>query len=265
MSALRLLLHGRGAQGLVAFQVIALAPPLAVALWQGGIARLGILLAALLVALAWDGAVSVLRRRPLEPFGITTAILFALIISPQIPLWHLFVVLSLGCVIGELAFGGRGFSFVTPATVALALALLSLPGLTLNAPGTALALACLPGAALLLAAGLLDIRIVASFLAVLALLCGATQADTFAALAIASSLALVFLVGDPTSAAVTPLGRILHGALAGGLAWVFGGFPSAVPGPEAFIFAALVASIFAPLIDHLVVEFSILRRQRHHG
>ena len=259
------LMQGRGAGGLVAIQSLALLPPLGVSLWHGGTATLGILLAALLVVLIWDYAFAALRHRRFEPHGLTTAAIFTLFVPADMPLWHLVVVLSLGCVIGERIFGGRGFAFLSPATVALALGLLSLPDLTFVSPSSALALACLPGAALLLATGLLSLRIALSFLVVMILVLGVSSFETAIILLTTSSVALVFLICDPTSAAVTSWGRVLHGALAGGLAWVFAGLGDVPPGAGALVFAALMASLMAPLIDHIVLSFNAWRRQRHYG
>jgi Na+-transporting NADH:ubiquinone oxidoreductase subunit B len=258
-------LQGRGAMGMVAVQTIALIPPVAVTLWQGGVPAITILLAALLVVLVWDFAFSALRKRPFEPQGITTAAVFVLFVPVDIPIWHLAVVLSLGCVIGERIFGGRGFSFVAPATVALSLALLSLPDMVMPSQGVAVALACLPGAVLLWATGLLSLHIVIAFVLATGLAFGVTTPPEALALATALAAALLFLVADPTASAVTQSGRVVHGALAGGLVWVFGGFGATPPAPDALVFAALMASLMAPLVDHVVVSIGAARRRRRHG
>ena len=110
---------------------------------------------------------AVLRHRAFKPHGITTAAIFTLFVPPDMLLWHLVVVLSLGTVIGEHVFGGRGFAFLSPATVALALGLLSLPNMVLAAPDPVIALACIPGAVLLIAIGMLSVQIVLAFLGTL--------------------------------------------------------------------------------------------------
>ena len=255
-------IRGRGAAGLVALQAAALAPPAAVVLWQGGAPVAGLLALSLAVALGWDYVFAVLRRRAFEPQGMTTAAIVVLVLPAGVPPWHLIVALSLACVVGEKVFGGRGFGFLSPATVALTLALLSLPGLEPRSPDAALALACLPGALLLLATGVLSLSVALPFLAVLVLAPGAA-ADPMA-LATAVSVVTVFLICDPTAAAVTPAGRVLYGLLAAGLARVFAG-GAAIPGPEALIFAALMASLMAPLTDHLVLAADGWHRRRRHG
>ncbi len=249
-------------------QGIAALPPLAVLLLDGGTTVSVVLAAALVVALGWDYLFAALRHRTIIPTGLTTAVIFTLFAPADMPLWHLVVVVSLGCVIGELVFGGRGFAFLSPATVALALLLLSLPDATLRAPSAAMALACLPGAALLLGTGLLSLRVAAGFALALGVAVGVTDAAGAVPVLIACSAALVFLVCDPTTGAVTPLGRIAHGVLAGGLVWVFSlgapGTPGA-PGPDALVFAALLGSLFAPLLDHIAITIAARRRRPRHG
>lgn len=63
----------------------------------------------------------------------------------------------------------------------------------------------------------------------------------------ATMLGAFFIATDPVSAATTPRGRLIFGALTGVLVWlirVFGGYPDGVA------FAVLLANITVPLIDH---------------
>lgn len=255
----------RGADGVVVIQGVALTLPVAVAAWLGGLPFLGVLIASLVVVSAWDYIFAALRHRPFKLYGITTAAIFSLFVPPEMPLWHLVVVLSLGTIIGEHVFGGRGFAFMSPATVALALGLLSLPNMVMTAPEPAVALACLPGVILLLVFGVLSVPISLTFLAVLFLVFMPTTPPEALNLLTACSVGLIFLVCDPTSAAVTGMGRVVHGALAGGLVWVFSGIGVDSPPPDALVFAALMASLFAPLIDHGVVAINGVWRRRRYG
>lgn len=253
----------RGADGLVMLQVAALAPPVVVAAWFGGVAFMGILVTALIVALAWDFIFAALRHRPFKLHGIPTAAIFAFFVPAEIPLWHLIVVLSLGTVFGEHIFGGRGFSFASPATVALALVPVSLPNMALVLPEPSVALACLPGAVLLMWFGALSVPIAIAFLVTIGLAYGVTTPTDAIGLIVASSVSLVFLVCDPLSASATGLGRLLYGVLAGGLAWLLSGFGGALVA-EALVFAALLASLFAPLIDTIAIAINgIWRRRRY--
>ncbi|CDG17889.1 electron transport complex subunit RsxD [Xenorhabdus doucetiae] len=63
----------------------------------------------------------------------------------------------------------------------------------------------------------------------------------------ATMLGAFFIATDPVSASTTPKGRLVYGAMIGGLIWiirVYGGYPDAVA------FAVLLANICVPLIDH---------------
>ena len=73
---------------------------------------------------------------------------------------------------------------------------------------------------------------------------------------------LVFLICDPVSAAATSVGRWVYGVVAGILIIVFS--PVGVPTTDAMVFSALMASVFAPLIDHMVILFHARREMRRH-
>ncbi len=63
----------------------------------------------------------------------------------------------------------------------------------------------------------------------------------------ATMLGAFFIATDPVTASTTPRGRLIFGALIGGLVWVIrtqGGYPDGVA------FAVLLANITVPLIDH---------------
>ncbi|SPP31194.1 Electron transport complex subunit RsxD [Arsenophonus endosymbiont of Aleurodicus floccissimus] len=63
----------------------------------------------------------------------------------------------------------------------------------------------------------------------------------------ATMLGAFFIATDPVTAATTPRGRLIYGAMIGLLIWiirVYGGYPDAVA------FAVLLANIAVPLIDH---------------
>ena len=73
----------------------------------------------------------------------------------------------------------------------------------------------------------------------------------------------VFLATDPTAAAATRTGRWIFGILVGVLTVVV-----RLTNPtyfEGVVFAILLASIFAPLCDHYVIERNIKRRQARVG
>ncbi len=224
-----------------------------------------LLVAALIAALVWEGLFAVLRRRGPSLHGLTTALIVTVLIPTDLAVWQLIVAVSLGVILGELVFGGRGFGFLNPATVALSLLLISFPQVQLPAPTQDLALATLPGAVVLLTLGLISWRtILAATFAAAALLAIRGHGVDPEAIATALAFGLIFLICDPTSAAATNAGRWIYGALAGGLVVLFS--PDAALTSEAVVFAALMASVFAPLIDHLVVlTHSRLRRVRQYA
>lgn len=68
----------------------------------------------------------------------------------------------------------------------------------------------------------------------------------------------VFMATDPVTAAQTNTGKIIYGALAGILVVIIRVFNPAYP--EGTMLAILLMNVFAPLIDHYVVNASIRRR-----
>jgi drug/metabolite transporter (DMT)-like permease len=75
-------------------------------------------------------------------------------------------------------------------------------------------------------------------------------------------LTLLYLAADPVSSAATNPGRWIYGLLVGGLAVLF-----ATVGPAfgAAVFAVLLGSIFAPLLDRIVIAVLAIWRERRHG
>jgi electron transport complex protein RnfD len=111
------------------------------------------------------------------------------------------------------------------------------------------------GGVLLLGRRIIQWQIPVSFLATL-LLCTAihhaytpeaTASPLFHLFSGATMLGAFFIATDPVTAATTPKGRLMFGALIGFLVWLIrahGGYPDAVA------FAVLLANITVPLIDH---------------
>ena len=63
---------------------------------------------------------------------------------------------------------------------------------------------------------------------------------------------------DPVSAAQTERGKWIYGALIGALCVIFRVLNPAYP--EGMMLAILLMNVFAPYIDHIVVEGNIKRR-----
>ncbi|MEL6643760.1 MAG: NADH:ubiquinone reductase (Na(+)-transporting) subunit B [Pseudomonadota bacterium] len=74
---------------------------------------------------------------------------------------------------------------------------------------------------------------------------------------------LVFMVTEPVSGAHTNLGRYYYGALIGIMVVLIRVLNPAFP--EGMMLAILFGNVFAPLIDHFVVQANIRRRARRHA
>ena len=74
---------------------------------------------------------------------------------------------------------------------------------------------------------------------------------------------LVFMVTEPVSGAHTNTGRWIYGALIGFMVVMIRVINPAFP--EGMMLAILFGNVFAPLIDHFVVQANIRRRAKKHG
>lgn len=246
--------------GVTLLQVLALSMPTAIAIGQAPANRLTLLAVAITCAIAWESVFTALRKSSFGMHSITTALIVMILIPPDISIWQLALAISLGVVFGELVFGGRGFGFVAPATVTLAILLISFPDVQLIGPSRAVFLATLPGLLMLLAVGLISWRVILAVVitVAIALPLNGHWMD-IEAKAVAMAFGLTFLIGDPISASATPAGRWVYGGLAGALIVLFS--PVSEVAAEALVFAALLAGVFAPLIDHVVVLLHAGRRR----
>ena len=217
----------------------------------------------LFVITGWQLLFSVLRRQNIGWDGIATALIFSILSADTLPVWQLAVAVSFGIVVGELVFGGRGFSIVNPAVVALAFLTFSFTGVLYAQPVPWIGVATLPIGALLIGLRLISWRMVVAVIAGLAMIGVAKgQAIDLALLNGHFAFILLFLACDPASSASTNLGRWANGLTVGGLAWVFVPASGIPTGPEAMIPAILLASIFAPLFDRVVIQINSYSRGR---
>ncbi|MEL6641164.1 MAG: NADH:ubiquinone reductase (Na(+)-transporting) subunit B [Pseudomonadota bacterium] len=74
---------------------------------------------------------------------------------------------------------------------------------------------------------------------------------------------LVFMVTEPVSGAHTNMGRYIYGALIGFMVVMIRVINPAFP--EGMMLAILFGNVFAPLIDHFVVQANIKRRAKRHA
>ncbi len=252
--------------GMTLVTFLAMLPPLAVSVVERGAKWLLLLLVSLIVVLTWQALFAVVRGRPWPLDGVLAALTFALVLPPSLAVWKVAISLSFGIVAGQELFGGRGHSFLNPAVVALSFLIFSFPGVGLHSLTAVTALSVIPGALLLVAVGLLSWRIIAGALAgTLVVAFASGMSEPLHLIVVASFVfGLVVYAADPVAAASTNPGRWLYGLLFGALTVVLSG-----AGPhisiESVILAALLSSVFAPLIDVGTIWFNVYRRRRRYG
>ena len=254
---------GWGVDRASAATLLCLLPPLGVAIYDRGLPLLTVVALCVFLAVGWQAVFAFVRKRRIDWDGIGTAIIFALIVGETIPLWQIALAVTFGVVVGEQIFGGRGFNFLNPAVVALAFLTFSFIGTSFAEPTPWFAIATVPSAIFLIATRLISWRMIVGIIVGLVAI-GLLRGQSFQPELLSGGFIFiaVFLACDPVSSASTNLGRWLNELLIGGLAWVFlpsGGIPT---GPEALIPAILLASVFAPLIDTLVVMLNTYARRR---
>lgn len=249
-----------------ALLAIAAIPPLCLAVVEQGLEGLGRALIAVLVVGFWQGLFAVLRGHPLSPVGlVTVAAVLVLAPGPMAP-WQMILTLSFAMVISEQIFGGWGRNFIAAPVAALAFVFFSFPEVVHEPPHALYGWATLPGALMLLAFGLISWRVLAGAVAALCAVTLLFGVDP-GILVLQGGLVfgLVFLVADPVASASTQGGRWIYGGLAGGLTGLLGWAGAGIGSPQTIVFAALLASVFAPLIDYGVIATQSYLRSRRHG
>ncbi|MDE2849950.1 MAG: NADH:ubiquinone reductase (Na(+)-transporting) subunit B [Acidobacteriota bacterium] len=141
--------------------------------------------------------------------------------------------------------------------------------------GETSALACLIGAAILIATGIGSWRIMVAATAgtaAISLLLNLIASPTNAMLSVPFhwhvvlggwAFGIVFMATDPVSAAQTNRGRYIYGFLVGVLAILIRTINPAFP--EGVMLGILFMNLFAPLIDHYVLKANIKRRQARYA
>lgn len=134
--------------------------------------------------------------------------------------------------------------------------------------GETSALMCLIGAALLLWTGIASWRVIGSFFIggfVMATILNLVGGNGYFELPAIHQLMLggfmfgmVFMATDPVTAAHTNAGKFIYGFLGGFLGILIRMVNPAYP--EGIMLAILIANVFAPLIDHMVIQNNINRR-----
>jgi Na+-transporting NADH:ubiquinone oxidoreductase subunit B len=258
-----------GAQGLHLQFIVGSLPIALLVAGNGLLARATLLVIALLTATFWECLFAWKRQRPVDEGILLTAWLFALIVPPDTPLLQAVASISFGVVFGKAVFGGDGRYLVSPPLLALVFLVFAYPDTVIDPVGWTpvpgeerlAALACLFGAAWLIATGSASWRIITG--AVIGLLIAVAIDSLTGPAATATSAAwywplvsggfafgVVFIATDPTASAMTNPGRFASGVLTGLLSYLVGA-----------MFAILLASLFAPLFDAAAVAVNIRRRR----
>lgn len=263
----------------------------------------------------WEVLFATVRKHEINEGFFVTSILFALIVSPTIPLWQAALGITFGVVIGKEVFGGTGKNFLNPALTGRAFLFFAYPAelsgdavwtavdgfsgataLSLGADGgvgnilengiswvdafygniqgsigETSTLAILMGGVVLMVMGIASWRIIAgTMLGMIAMstlfnMIGSETNPMFAMpwywhfVLGGFAFGLIFMTTDPVSAAMTHTGRWVFGALIGVMVVLIRVVNPAFP--EGMMLAILFANLFAPLIDHFVVQANIKRRE----
>jgi len=234
--------------------------------------RVTLLGVVLLTATFWEWLFAWRRQRPVDDGILLTAWLFVLIVPPDTPLLQAVASISFGVVFGKAVFGGNGRYLVSPPLLAFVFLVFAYPDTVIDPAGWTPApgreypatLACLAGAAWLVATGSASWRLIAGaaagllIAAAIASVTGPVAADAAWYWPLVSggfAFGVVFIATDPTASAMTNPGRLASGLLAGLLAYQTG-----------VMFAILLVSLLAPLFDAAAVAVNIRRRRiREHG
>lgn len=254
-----------GKRTLSALELAALVPPAIVVAFERGTDWLWVIGIAVFVTLIWQRVFAEARGLTLHPDGLIVAVACAIILPASAPLWQVVLTLTFGIVVGQEIFGTRGHNFLNPATVALAFFVFSFPASPLEPLSPAIGLAVVPGALLLLAGGVISWRILFGTtigLAVGALII-AGQLPAMTAAFAGILFGTIFFAADPTAAASTNPGRWLHGVLFGVTSVAL--IADASTSINAVISAALIASLFAPLIDSAVIALKAYQRDQRNA
>lgn len=242
------------------------------------------------VSVAWEAVFSGIRRRAVDPGWPMTSWLFVLLIPHQTPFILAAIGISFGVVFGQHIFGGTGRYVASPAVLGALFLHFGYPSLSDAATtwgaivelssyngidgsrhwwaifyihesellGSSSALACAAGAFCLAAARIASLRTLAG--AIVGLVTAVAIAEIFDSPLpahwhfVLGSFAFcwAFVLTDPTTLPLTRGGRWIHGILFGLLLVLI---READPArPEATLFAVLLAGLFVPLIDFIVLR-----------
>jgi len=209
--------------------------------WYGFLKVLPIIIVSYVVGLGIEFAFAQYRGHEVNEGYLVSGMLIPLIVPPDIPLWMLAISIVFAVVIGKEVFGGTGMNILNPALTARAF---------------------------LFFTGIASWRVMFSVFAggyIMGLIFNFFGANDYMNLPAYYHLIMggfafgaVFMATDPVTAAQTNKGKYIYGFLIGIMAVIIRVVNPAYP--EGMMLAILLMNVFAPLIDHYVVESNIKRR-----
>ena len=252
----------------------ALIPAGGAAFFVFGVGALVQLAAATAAAVFTEAACLALRKKSpaavADGSAVVCGIIVGLSMPPLAPWWAGAFAAAAGISLAKHCYGGLGNNPFNPAMAGYALAYVSFPaefaawpdaaasptpllGAQLSAPAAAflpwwLTAAPAAGGAVLLALRVIDWKLPAAFLlgVVVASLAFGEMSPAFHLRSGGLMLAAFFVITDPVTAAATPAGRWLYGALVGALiVWIRERGAHA----DGVAFAVLIGNMLAPLLD----------------
>ncbi|MCI8374021.1 MAG: RnfABCDGE type electron transport complex subunit D [Lachnospiraceae bacterium] len=295
--------HIRGTMstsGIMRLVILALLPAAGFGIYNFGIRALYHMLVCVVTCVLTEFTYEAFADRPVavgDFSSMVTGLLLALSLPVNAPLWMGFAGSIFAILIVKMFFGGIGQNIVNPALAGRCFLLISFAGHMTNfvcdaytgptplealkqgeavdplylilgntggCIGETSALAILAGGILLLAFGIINLRIPASCFAVftgmLIFLGGKGFDEIYLVQELCSGglmLAFWFMATDYTTSPITKQGQILYGMLIGALAGMFRLYGSASEGVS---YAILLANLLTPMIEKVTVPRAFGRR-----
>ncbi len=277
------------------YVIIALLPTSLFSVYNFGIRALLLIVITIASCMASEFIFEKITKRPntLKDFSaVVTGLLLALNLPVSLPYWQAVIGGVFAIVVVKMLFGGLGQNFMNPAlgarcfllisftgsmtaftydgvSTATPLALLKsgeelnvsvmdmLIGRTAGTLGETSALAILIGAAFLIAMGVIDLKIPASYIltfAVFVLLFGGHGFDmTYLAAQLCGGglmLGAFFMATDYVTSPITPMGQIVFGVILGLLTGIFRIFGANAEGVS---YAIILSNLLVPLIERYTI------------
>ena len=277
------------------YDIIALLPTSLFSVYNFGIRALILIIVTIASCMASEFIFEKITKRPntLNDFSaVVTGLLLALNLPVSLPYWQAVIGGAFAIIVVKMLFGGLGQNFMNPALGARCFLLISftgsmtnftydgvstatplalmktgeeldvsvmdmLIGRTAGTLGETSALAILIGAIFLIAMGVIDLKIPASYIitfAVFVLIFGGHGFDmTYLAAQLCGGglmLGAFFMATDYVTSPITPMGQIVFGIILGLLTGIFRIFGANAEGVS---YAIILSNLLVPLIERFTI------------